>query len=198
MTNHPEKCNSATNTKILENLSLPSGSDILPIYWSCRASAIYDLPINLRYIHKRVPALVLNQVNNVIFLQYVQNIYCIFQVRSCVFTFVKNLIKMLCPRVPSRDWLKSSYRLSCRLSRGMYAFKYNFSAVKATEEGFSSSVLNQFLVTVGTKNCTCFEYISLDKSYTLSEQVIVSDFWHGIYQIFKELFCPNICTSMSS
>ena len=24
---------------------------------NCRASAIYDLPINLRYIHKRVPAL---------------------------------------------------------------------------------------------------------------------------------------------
>ena len=41
-----------------QDLSLPSGSDILPIYWSCRASAIYDLPINLRYIHKRVPALV--------------------------------------------------------------------------------------------------------------------------------------------
>ena len=29
------------------------------IYWSCRTSAIYDLPINLRYIHKRVSALVL-------------------------------------------------------------------------------------------------------------------------------------------
>ena len=40
-----------------QDLSLPSGSDILPIYWSCRASAIYDLPINLRYIDKRIPAL---------------------------------------------------------------------------------------------------------------------------------------------
>ena len=44
-----------------QDLSLPSGSDILPIYWSCRASAIYDLPINLRYIHKRVPALMCTQ-----------------------------------------------------------------------------------------------------------------------------------------
>ena len=40
-----------------QDLRLPSGSDILPIYWFCRASAIYDLPINLRHIHKRVPAL---------------------------------------------------------------------------------------------------------------------------------------------
>ena len=55
---------------------------------------------------------VLNQVNSVIFLQYVQNIYCIFQVRSCVFTFVKNLIKMLCPRVPSRDWVFLQAQLS--------------------------------------------------------------------------------------
>ena len=49
-----QHCNKYQNN---QNLSLPSGSDILPIYWSCRASAIYDLPINLRYIHKRVPSL---------------------------------------------------------------------------------------------------------------------------------------------
>ena len=50
-----QHCNKYQNN---QDLSLPSGSDILPIYWSCRASAIYDLPINLRYIHKRVPSLV--------------------------------------------------------------------------------------------------------------------------------------------
>ena len=49
-----QHCNIYQNN---QDLSLMSGSDILPIYWSCRASAIYDLPINLRYIHKRVPAL---------------------------------------------------------------------------------------------------------------------------------------------
>ena len=42
-------CNKYQNE---QNLSLPSGSDILPIYWSCRARVIYKLPINLRYIHK--------------------------------------------------------------------------------------------------------------------------------------------------
>ena len=52
-----QHCNIYQNN---QDLSLPSGSDILPIYWSCRASAIYDLPINLRYIHKRVPSLVRN------------------------------------------------------------------------------------------------------------------------------------------
>ena len=50
-----QHCNKYQNN---QNLGLPSGSNILPIYWSCRASAIYDLPINLRYIHKRVPSLV--------------------------------------------------------------------------------------------------------------------------------------------
>ena len=50
-----QHCNKYQNNP---NLGLPSGSNILPIYWSCRASAIYDLPINLRYIHKRVPSLV--------------------------------------------------------------------------------------------------------------------------------------------
>ena len=53
-----QHCNKYQNN---QDLSLPSGSNILPIYQSCRASAIYDLPINLRYIHKRVPALVLSQ-----------------------------------------------------------------------------------------------------------------------------------------
>ena len=52
-----QHCNKYQNN---QDLSLPSGSDILPIYWSCRANAIYELPINLRYIHKRVPALVDN------------------------------------------------------------------------------------------------------------------------------------------
>ena len=37
-------------------LSLPSGSDILRYIWTCQASAIYDIPINWRYIHKRCPA----------------------------------------------------------------------------------------------------------------------------------------------
>ena len=54
-----QHCNKYQNN---QNLSLPSGSDILPIYWSCWASAIYDLPINLRYIHKRVPSLIITQV----------------------------------------------------------------------------------------------------------------------------------------
>ena len=49
-----QHCNKYQNN---QDLSLPSGSDILPIYWSCRVNAIYDLPINLRYIHKRVPPL---------------------------------------------------------------------------------------------------------------------------------------------
>ena len=56
---HIVHCNIYQNN---QDLSLPSGSDILPIYWSCWASAIYDLPINLRYIHKRVPALVCIQL----------------------------------------------------------------------------------------------------------------------------------------
>ena len=50
-------CNKYQNN---QNLSLLSGSDILPIYLSCPANTIYDLPINLRYIHKRVPALVIS------------------------------------------------------------------------------------------------------------------------------------------
>ena len=37
-----QHCNKYQNN---QNMSLPSGSDILPIYWSCRASVIYDLPI---------------------------------------------------------------------------------------------------------------------------------------------------------
>ena len=37
--------------------SLPSGSDILRYIWTCRASAIYDIPINCRYIQQRCPAL---------------------------------------------------------------------------------------------------------------------------------------------
>ena len=52
------RCNIYQNN---QDLSLPSGSDILPTCWSCRASPIYDLPINLRYIHKRVPALAVSQ-----------------------------------------------------------------------------------------------------------------------------------------
>ena len=47
------KCNTATNTKWSRSESF----EWIRLYWSCRASAIYDLPINLRYIHKRVPAL---------------------------------------------------------------------------------------------------------------------------------------------
>ena len=39
-------------------LSLPSASNILRYILSCRAIAIYDLPINLRYIYKRVLPLV--------------------------------------------------------------------------------------------------------------------------------------------
>ena len=37
---------------------LPSAFDILRYILSCRAIAIYDLPINLRYIYKRVSPLV--------------------------------------------------------------------------------------------------------------------------------------------
>ena len=37
---------------------LPSASDILRYILSCRAIAIYDLPINLRYIYKRVSPLI--------------------------------------------------------------------------------------------------------------------------------------------
>ena len=50
-----QHCNKYQN---IQDLSLPSESDILPIYWSCRVNAIYDLPINLRYIHERVPPLI--------------------------------------------------------------------------------------------------------------------------------------------
>ena len=38
---------------------LPSAFDILRYSLSCRAIAIYDLPINLRYIYKRVSPLLL-------------------------------------------------------------------------------------------------------------------------------------------
>ena len=37
--------------------SLPIGSDIFRYIWTCRASAIYDIPINWRYIQQRCPAL---------------------------------------------------------------------------------------------------------------------------------------------
>ena len=37
---------------------LPSAFDILQYIFSCRTMAIYDLPINLRYIYKRVSPLV--------------------------------------------------------------------------------------------------------------------------------------------
>ena len=40
---------------------LPSAFDISRYILSCRAIAIYDLPINLRYIHKRVPSLIFIQ-----------------------------------------------------------------------------------------------------------------------------------------
>ena len=39
-------------------LSLPSGSDISQYILTCQAIAIYGLPINLRYIYKRVSSLV--------------------------------------------------------------------------------------------------------------------------------------------
>ena len=41
-----------------QDIDVPSGSDILRYIWTCRASAIYDIPINWRYIHKRCPALI--------------------------------------------------------------------------------------------------------------------------------------------
>ena len=43
---------------------LPSAFDILRYILSCRAIAIYDLPINLRYIYKRVSPLVLTDRGN--------------------------------------------------------------------------------------------------------------------------------------
>ena len=39
-------------------LSLPSGSDISRYILPCRASTIHGLPINLRYIYKRVSSLI--------------------------------------------------------------------------------------------------------------------------------------------
>ena len=58
------KCNTATNTKIIKIWAFrvdPIYRRYIHkrvIYWSCRTSTIYDLPINLQYIHKRVAALV--------------------------------------------------------------------------------------------------------------------------------------------
>ena len=54
------KCVASCNTMYqnYQDPSLPSGSDILRYFWTCRASAIYDMPINWRYIQKRCPALV--------------------------------------------------------------------------------------------------------------------------------------------
>ena len=53
------KCVASCNTMYqnYQDPSLPSGSDILRYVWTCRASAIYDMPINCRYIQKRCPAL---------------------------------------------------------------------------------------------------------------------------------------------
>ena len=48
------KCNTATNTKIIKTWVFW----VDPIYCRYFEPAIYDLPINLRYIHKRVPALI--------------------------------------------------------------------------------------------------------------------------------------------
>ena len=55
------KCVASCNTMYqnYQDPSLPSGSDILRYVWTCRASAIYDMPINWRYIQKRCPALVI-------------------------------------------------------------------------------------------------------------------------------------------
>ena len=50
------KCNTATNTKIIKIWVFR----VDPIYLSCPANTIYDLPINLLYIYKRVPALVIS------------------------------------------------------------------------------------------------------------------------------------------
>ena len=44
--------------------SLQNGFNILRYIWACRASAIYGLPINLWYIHKRVTTLVYDNNNN--------------------------------------------------------------------------------------------------------------------------------------
>ena len=65
-----QHCNKYQN---IQDLSLPSESDILPIYWSCRVNAIYDLPINLRYIHKRVPPLI--HTHACVFLYMVMYVY---------------------------------------------------------------------------------------------------------------------------
>ena len=43
---------------------LPSASDILRYILYCRTIAIYDLPINLRYIYKRVSPLITSQSAN--------------------------------------------------------------------------------------------------------------------------------------
>ena len=53
------KCVASCNTMYqnYQDPSLPSGSDILRYIWTCRASALYDMPINWRYIQKRCPAL---------------------------------------------------------------------------------------------------------------------------------------------
>ena len=82
-----QHCNKYQNN---QNLGLPSGSNILPIYWSCRASAIYDLPINLRYIHKRVPSLIITQVAFVWLFSTVHFQMCpqIACMRRCIITHV--------------------------------------------------------------------------------------------------------------
>ena len=71
MLQHCKKClnnqdlNSVTEwvRYILIYLSLPSGSDILRYILNCRAIAIYGLPINLRYIYKRVSSLLATCLN---------------------------------------------------------------------------------------------------------------------------------------
>ena len=56
---------------------LPSASDILRYILSCRAIAIYDLPINLRYIYKRVsPLLVMLLYHNVCQMLCDVTMYC--------------------------------------------------------------------------------------------------------------------------
>ena len=40
-----------------QELCLPSRSEYIRLFWTCRASTISDLPINLRLSHKRVSPL---------------------------------------------------------------------------------------------------------------------------------------------
>ena len=71
---------------------LPSAFDILRYILSCRAIAIYDLPINLRYIYNRVSPLMCSHIGCIFFTF----LHCVFSNESSNHLPVKRHSHIVC------------------------------------------------------------------------------------------------------